>query len=609
MNPCQSLAIVGSGPSAIYLLRHILQNSGVLQRSLATVTVIEKASILGVGMPYSPQMSDRHNMSNISSEEIPALVETFADWLRAQDSSTLLELGIGDLAIKDDAIYPRIALGRYLQSQYRLIVGKLGEQGIDVRERPGLEVIDVKDLPREKSVLVVTADGKEEAFHRVVLATGHRWPDQDCVPAGYFASPWPISKLLPRAGEKFDFAVGTLGASLSAFDVIASLAHRHGTFEQAPGGAMIYHPSPGTEEFKVVMHSAQGLLPHLQFDQVEAMREIYRHVRRRELLDLLDAEGFLRIDTYFDHVCRPHLIQAFERDRMPELVSKLSEPSFGLRDFVEEMTTRHDYANAFEGMRREMQEARRSVIGHRPIHWKELIDDLMYTLNFHAELMPAEDHLTLQEVVLPFQMNVIAAMPLSSAETLLALYDAGKLALEPGKAKVTGKDPHGGYTTGVIEDGEGEGAGTNYRMFVDCSGQKPLELDEYPFPGLVSTHTASRARVPFVDPEVAKSLDADKREHLLQREGEIMYHVGGVGVDGAYRLVARNGESSPRIHEISFPHTTGFRPYSYGLQACSDTSAIVVQAWLEELEKGHPVKADVADYTRVYDKIGEDHQK
>ena len=55
-----------------------------------------------------------------------------------------------------------------------------------------------------------------------------------------------------------------------------------------------------------------------------------------------------------------------------------------------------------------------SVLEHKPIHWKETIDDLIYTLNFHAELMPAEDHLTLKSLVMPFLMNVIAAMPPSA---------------------------------------------------------------------------------------------------------------------------------------------------------------------------------------------------
>ena len=52
---------------------------------------------------------------------------------------------------------------------------------------------------------------------------------------------------------------------------------------------------------------------------------------------------------------------------------------------------------------------------------------LFYTLNYHAELLPAEDHLALRSTVMPFLMNVIAALPLRSARMLLALDKAGIL--------------------------------------------------------------------------------------------------------------------------------------------------------------------------------------
>ena len=142
------------------------------------------------------------------------------------------------------------------------------------------------------------------------------------------------------------------------------------------------------------------------------MRLIYRHVDREKLLKLRDEEGFLRLETYFDAVCRPALAEAFRKDSMGEMVGKLANSQFKMADFVETMSDKHDYDNAFEGMRREMIEARRSVLEHKPIHWKEVIDDLMYTLNFHADLMPAEDHVTFRKTVMPFLMNVIAAMPL-----------------------------------------------------------------------------------------------------------------------------------------------------------------------------------------------------
>ena len=609
MKPRERLAVVGSGASAIYLLKHFLDDAELLKQHFAEISIFEKSSLVGVGMPYSPLTTDRYNLSNISSRELPALTESFGDWLRAQDASMLRDLGVETDGISDSEVYSRLALGKYLNAQYQAITARLNEAGITVREYPACEITDVKILPAEEGLVLLTAKGDQHRFERAIFATGHYWSGEDDPAAGYYTSPWPISKLLPEAGQHHNFAIGTLGASLSAFDVIASLAHRHGTFTEKEKGRMSFEPDPGTEDFKIVMHASHGLLPHLQFDQEQPFREIYRHVDRKGILSLVDAAGFLRIATYFDQVCRPALSEAFAKDKMPDMVKRLAEPDFGLREFVERMTGKHDYENAFEGMRFEMIEARKSVLGHQPIHWKEVIDDLMYTLNFHAELMPAEDHLTLQAVVMPFLMNVIAAMPLPSGNTILALYDAGKLEMVSGRASVTGKDAEKGLTTVTVEEEEGEGseASMDYRMFVDCSGQKPLELDDYPFKSLVNSGAVRRARAPFADPAgFIAAVPEEKKEHLFQAAGEWVYHIGGIDIEGTYRLIGRDGKPNPRLHDISFPHTTGLRPYSYGLQACSDTSAILVRAWVEEVKAGAPVSPDVREVTRIYEKVQAD---
>ena len=321
------------------------------------------------------------------------------------------------------------------------------------------------------------------------------------------------------------------------------------------------------------------MLPQLQFAQVEPRRDIYRHVGRDGLIRLLDERGFLRLVTYFELVCRPALVEAFGKDGMNEMAGKLADPRFSLTDFVEAMTGKHEYPDAFEGMRGEMVEARQSVLWERPIHWKEAIDDLMYTLNFHAELMPAEDHLQLRSLVLPFLMNVIAAMPLESGRILLALHDAGKVELVPGKATLCDEPDEEYRTTLVIEDADGMVRRMSYRMFIDCGGQKPLELSDYPFPGLVAGDGLRVARARFVDPASAEACGED----LLEEEGETLYLLGGVDIDSTYRLVGRDGKGNPRISDIAFPHASGLRPYCYGLQACSDTAAIVVRASVEEL--------------------------
>ncbi len=596
----EHLALIGSGPTAIFVLRHFLESVHPLKPRIGAIAIFDKSDLTGMGMPYTPRTTDRYNLSNISSGEIPPLPVSLADWLRAQDGAVLRELDLEGVEITSDGIYSRLALGRYLRSQYHTLVRLLRESGIQVTEHPGCEVTDLEDDPEARQVRLTTRKGERYSFERVVIATGHVWPAEDRPGEGYYASPWPIFKLLPGAGEYYNFPVGTLGASLSAFDVLSSLAHRHGTFTGGAGGKT-YHPFPGTEEFKVVLHSANGLLPHLQFDQVEPFREIYRHTSRRAILNMLDSGGFLRLGTYFDRVCRPALIQAFKKDGMRDVADLLGDPGFGLARFVARMTEAHDYGNAFKGMRGEMAEARESVRGHRPIHWKETVDDLMYTLNFHAEFLPAEDHLLLKSLFMPFLMNVIAALPLASAETILALYEAGKVEMVSGTVRVS-RDPEiPGMTTISVEE-DGVVSTRHYRLFIECGGQKPLELEDYPFPGLVAGGRVRKARAAFREGAAsAASVPGEKHQAVFQEEGQWYYQTGGVDIDGAFRLWGRDGNPSPRVHDLAFPHVSGVRPYSYGLQACGDTAAILVRAWVEEVETGVPADNGAPGITRLYE--------
>lgn len=597
-----TLGIIGSGPSAIYLLKHLMDRADLLKGRIQEISIFERSRLAGMGMPYNPLTTDRFNLANIASEELPELPLSLVDWLRSLDSSDLQALGLEDCEIDATRIYPRLVLGQYLHAQYQQLVGRIRERGITVKEFTGCEILDVMDDPATGQVTAVAAGQKFFRVHKVVIATGHQWTGEDRPEAGYFASPWPIRKLLPAEGELHDYPIGTLGASLSAFDVINSLAHRHGRFSKDKG-RLVYHPLPDTGSFKIVMHAMHGWLPHLQFAQVEPLRDIYRHVDRKGLLGLIDPDGFLRVETYFDRVCRPALSDAFEQDGMAEMVHKLADPRFKLADFVQAMTDKHDYADAFEGMRREMVEARKSVETHRPIHWKEVIDDLMYTLNFHAELMPAEDHLVLHSLVMPFLLNVIAAMPLESGEILLALHDAGKVELVAGKATIAGRGDEEGITTVLVESDEGVETRTDYRMFIDCGGQKPLGIPDYPFASLVNDGVARMARARFRDPAEAEAASDDVKDRFAMENGEPVHELGGVAVDGTYRLLASEGKGNPRIHDIAFPHTSGLRPFSYGLQCCSDTAEIVVRSWIEEWDSGMPVEGDPAEASRIYEAI------
>lgn len=338
----KKIAIIGSGATAIYLLKHLMDNVNVLKNHIEEIAVFEKGDILGMGMPYNPRTTDLYNLSNIASEELPELLIPFVDWLNSQSQKTLKNLGLQRQKISKSEVYNRLALGQYLQAQYEGIVQKLVDEGIGVQQYPNSEVIDVEYVTAKQQVILKISQGDSYTFDKVVIATGHIWTEEDDVPSGNYSSPWPIQKILPKEGHFHNFKIGTLGASLSAFDVVSSLSRRHGTFKINKEGKSTFKPFEGAENFSVALHAANGWLPHLQYEQEEPMREIYRHVTRDRIFEILDAQGFLRIDTYFDAVCRPALIQAFKKDKIDSLVEKLSDDAYSMTTFISDMTTKHE---------------------------------------------------------------------------------------------------------------------------------------------------------------------------------------------------------------------------------------------------------------------------
>ena len=566
------LAIVGSGPSALYLLKHLADAADQFSQSTDSITIFEKDKHIGCGMPYTPSTTDIYNLCNITSEELLPLDISFADWLRQLDAETFRGYGITSGDVSHEETYCRLAMGHYFADQFQSQIRKLRNAGTEITERPNTHVHDIIDDPKRHIVKIVT-DNDQIEFDTVVIASGHRFDDEDQPESGYYASPWPIQKILPADGEKYNFTIGTLGASLSAFDVLSSLAHRHGRFEDDE--TMKFVAADGCDDFRIAMHSLNGWLPHLQYEQREPIRELYRHVDADTMQGLRDEQGFLRLDVYFDRVCRPALREAFANDDRQDVVDLLDRDSFDIEAFAKQMTDEHEYDDAFNGMRSELPAAEESIEEDKPIHWKEIFDDLMFALNYHAHWMPAEDHIRFQSVVMPFLLNVIAALPLQSAKMLLAMRDAGQLDLVAGKASVQSHEE--GETIVKVEDDNGT-TYHRYRLFVDCTGQGSLKLDEFPFASLVDQGTVRPARAIFVDPSAIDGLSDTDRKRLTGDDPPA-YKTGGIDIDSAFHVIGDDGQPNDRIYDIAFPHATGVRPYSYGLQACELTPRMLVDHW------------------------------
>jgi len=597
------LAVIGVGPSAIYLLKHLLHKIDRFLPTLTDIYLFEKRTCLGIGMPYDRNTTDKYNLCNISSAEIPLLNQTLVDWLHSLSDDELALQEIRRSEIDENEMYRRTTLGDYFHAQYTYLAKALRGKGLQLHECSGCTATDVVDDRADECVAIQFSNdgrvGESLVVDRLVISTGHSFVEPDEPEHGYYNSPWPMQKLIPEDCHFHNFEIGTLGASLSAFDVVSSLSHRHGEFIQRDG-KLIFEPYFNADRFKISLHSSQGWLPHLQYEQEKPFREIYRHVDRDSMIALRDKAGFLSIDDYFDQVCRPALAIAFQKDQRADIAHFLSVENASFEEFIETMSDEQTADDPFSLMRLEMPAASRALRKGIPVYWKETLDDLMFTLNFHFDLLPAEDHLRYRKLIVPFLMNVIAAMPLHSANILLALHDAGRLELIPGKVKI--KEKRNGRTVVEIIQ-EDQAFEKEYRIFVNSSGQGNLDFDAYPFKTMTADGTATEAVAYFrnasaIDPSIESDSD-----HLVERDGRKFMRLGGVSIDGFYRIIGQDGSSNDRIHDIAFPHATGVRPYSYGLQACEASASIVVHCWFAQLVNNHKPTARTNSVTRVYENL------
>ena len=159
MNTRQTLAIIGSGPSCIYVLKNILDRAESFKKHLASIDIFEKRRVAGMGMPYNSETTAPENMCNITSEEMPALLVPFVDWLKGLDATHLAEFDIQPEEISDKEVYSRLALGEYFHAQYQSIVASLSSAGISVLDRAHCTIVDI--IEQKEAAIVVDKEGKQ----------------------------------------------------------------------------------------------------------------------------------------------------------------------------------------------------------------------------------------------------------------------------------------------------------------------------------------------------------------------------------------------------------------------------------------------------------------
>lgn len=562
----RKIAIIGGGPSGMFMYKRLIE-SGI---SNLEVHIFERKSYFGAGMPYSAEGANKEHITNVSDNEVPNICMSIADWVQQAPARLLDEFDIIPEKFNEYKVLPRLFFGEYLSSQFCLLKENAQEKGIATYLHVEVNVDDIKDDPDEKKVSVASAEGTKNEFDHVIICTGHNWPKtlEGKIP-GYYDSPYPPLKLK----KKFNHPIAIKGAALTAIDALRTLARSNGHFEGLEGGETKFCLDKDSSNFRIVLHSRNGLLPavrfhledsHLGKDDLLTNEELIKH--RNE------NGGFISLDFLFEENFKKRFL---EKD--PAFYKEIED--MDLEHFVEAMMHRRQKPDAFELFKYEYAEAEKSIERQQSIYWKEALAVLSFAMNYPAKYLCAEDVQRLQKVLMPLISLVIAFVPQSSCRDLMALHNAGILSLVcVGDESEVEANEEGGVTYSYTKE-DGKKEKRHFETYIDCTGQPHLSFDQFPFSSLVKDDTICPARIMFRAAENgAKEIDQGNKKAGLDEYGQYYLDVPGITINDNFQVTDHNGVANNRIYIMAVPYIGGYNPDYSGIDFSESASNIIVKS-------------------------------
>lgn len=221
--------------------------------------------------------------------------------------------------------------------------------------------------------------------------------------------------------------------------------------------------------------------------------------------------------------------------------------------FVDHMLAKRAAQDPFDLLKAEYAEAERSIRTHTSVYWKEMLAILSFAMNYPAKYFSAEDYLRIHQTLMPLISVVIAFVPQSSAETLMAMHEAGCLEMKIVDHSEA-PEPH--------DQGGADYAGAHYDLFIDCIGQPHIPFEDIPFEGLQAAGTS--ARLGYRDQE---------NEYLM---------VPGLAINDRFQLLDAYGALNERIYIMAVPFIGGYNPDYSGLDFSEAASKLVLEGLLNK---------------------------
>ena len=448
------LAIIGSGPTATYALKHLTAEPGSLD-----ILVLEAGAKAGPGMPYARAHNGPQMLANIASIEIPPLTRTLVEWLESQSDAQLARLEVERDAISERAFYPRIVLGAYFAAEFKALCAQARTLGHRVSVETGQRVLDI--VPRIGGFELKLEDAQGVRWCHadgVIVATGHRHKASKGNQGPVYRSPYPTRAL--RLGRQH--SAGIIGSSLSAIDAVIALAQRHGSFE-TEGRRLVYRPKG--EPIALTMLSRKGLLPEADF---------YYPIPEAPL-EIFSDDAVLELVQHGKTGLLARAVALFKRQLMaddPGFLATLGLKRLTPEGFCRAYFEMRGQQEALVHAKANLAEAKRN---HRKRHTVKWRYTLMRAHEVFSTLVPYLNTPDLQrfhKTLKPVFADAYGCVPHASIARLLALADAGCL----GVVALSNRK--------VVRKGSGFGLKRTelaFETLIDARGQQAMTVSELGF--------------------------------------------------------------------------------------------------------------------------------
>jgi len=552
MKKIDSIAIIGGGPAALFLIKHLISEQVFPDK----LFIFEKSNRLGAGMPYSKRGANIEHVANVSANELPELPETFLSYLqRKPDEDETHFMYEGNInAFK---VMPRLLLGNYLEEQFNILLSQAIKLGITVKVYKETAVTNIRK--KDDIFVIITESGEKIKCSKTIICTGHHWPkNHEEKVKGWYDSPYPPSKFT----NPTDYPVAIRGTSLTAIDAVKTLARLNGSFAEK-NNELIYTLKETSENFSMTLFSKNSYLPALRFHSEGSPYSEGWIMSQEEIFEYKQKNGgFVDLDYIFERNFKKPLQK--KNEKFYHEIKDLT-----IEQFVEKMLSIRNELDSFELFKAEYYEAQKSIERHQTIAWKETLSAFSYAINYPAKHFSAEDMLRMRKTLLPLISVIIASLPQSSYKEIIALYNAGIITL-------TSVDEQSyiqpDEKQGIIyhyTDTSGNKKSEYFKLYIDAIGQQPIQFNEIPFEGLRSAGSISSGYLKFRDKNEAEVALKKGNDNILKLEPDYFYlRVNGLNINDNFQALDYYGEATDSLFIMSVPFIAGLNPDYSGLDFC-----------------------------------------